>query len=132
MTNEQDEQRLRELFRRAPAGVLALAALLGVIGGGLVGGGTYVLLSGGAGLAGWASVLLLGPLTLYVALSLVRLTRWAWLSAVVLLLLLLASSVLRALVVGGALLSPLAEVAGEVLVLLYLLRPRIRGAFASG
>lgn len=117
-------------IRRAPLGVLALATFLAFLGAGFLLGGFYLIFAATAlGWAGWAMLLLAAPLTLYMALHLVLLTRWAWSAMVFLLLLLLLSSLVRALLSPGVPVAAFAELVLEVLFLGYLLRPRIRTAF---
>lgn len=109
-------------------GVLALAALLGFMGAGFVLGGAYLVV---AGEVGWvaAAAAGAGPVLLYVALHLVRLTRWSWSALVLLFVLLILSSAARALGGGGDVAVPLVELGVELACLAYLLRPRIRRAF---
>jgi hypothetical protein len=116
-------------LRRTPAGMLVLAALLALFGAGLVLGAAYVALARrDVSWVVWASALAVGPLTLYVALHLARRTHWAWLALVMVLVMLLASSAWRLVAAAGLALSPIAEIASEVLALAYLLRPGVRAA----
>jgi hypothetical protein len=125
-------ERWGEVFRRAPFGILLVSALLALLGTGFVAGGLYLTLIG-RGLGWWAlsAALVLGPLVLYVALHLVRLSHWAWLALCALLCLLLASSILRLLATPPPAVSPLGEIVVEVATLLYLFRPRIRRAYGG-
>lgn len=119
-------------IRGAPAGLLALSALLAVVGGGLVAGGVYFAFWRPGG--GWIPVaigLVGGPLAIYVARNLLRLRHWAWLVMVLLTLLLLLSSVWRLAVAPGLPVSPLVETIVEILVLAYLGRPRLRAALRA-
>ncbi|HET8656554.1 MAG TPA: hypothetical protein VFL93_13625, partial [Longimicrobiaceae bacterium] len=75
------------------------------------------------------AAIVVGPLVVYVALSLVRLAHWAWLAMVLLLALLLGSSVARLLYSPGFPTESIGEIAVESAALLYLSRRRIRGAF---
>ena len=119
-----------ELLRRPPFGVLVLAAALGFAGGGFVLGAAYLAFARRD--LGWVPVLGgmgAGPTALYVALHLLRLTRWAWLVLVLVLILLLGSSVSRLAVAPPPAVVPIGELVIESLILLYLCRPRVRGAF---
>ena len=119
-----------ESMRRAPVGVLAMGGVLCFLAAGLVLGGAYLALSRpDSGWVSWAAVLIAGPGLLYLGLHLTRLTPWAWLAVMLLLVLLIASSVGRLLAEPEAGLSPLFEVAVEVLVALYLMRRPVRRAF---
>lgn len=118
------------LIRSAPLGVLILCALLFFLGAGLVLGGIYLAMArSDTGWMPWAMALGIGPTALYLALHLLRLTSWSWLALVTLVGLLLCSSVARALGASEIIVSPLVEVAVEVLCLVYLSRSRIRRAF---
>lgn len=122
-----------EAIRRAPAGVLVLAAVLCFVGAGSVVGGIYLIFAATAlGWAGWGMLLVAAPLTLYVALHLLRRSAWVWLAVMIFLVLLLASSVVRAIFSPGVPIAASAEIAVEVLFLVYLSRPRIRAAFGRG
>jgi hypothetical protein len=119
-----------EVIRRAPTGILVLGTLLFFIGAGFVLGGAYLgLTREDVGWGAWATALLMGPVVVYVALHLVRLTRWAWLSMVLTLALLLISSIARALGSSEIPLAPLLEAVAEIGFLAYLSRPPIRRAF---
>ena len=121
-----------DVVRRAPLGVLVLGALLAFLGAGFVVAAAYFALAGPE--VGWVPLLMgmgAGPLALYVALHLIRLTHWAWLAMVLVLLLLIGSSVWRLLVTPPPPTVPVLEIVLELLGLLYLARPRVRGAFAS-
>lgn len=123
-------QGLGELFRGAPLGVLILCAILFFLGAGLVLGGFYLALARrDAGWMPWVVALVVGPTALYLALHLLRLTSWAWLTAVALVALLGASSLLRALGSPDSPVAPLVELGVEAVCLLYLLRPSVRRAF---
>lgn len=118
------------VLRRAPLGVTVLGALLFLLGAGLVVGGVFLALSRReAGWVPWAAALLAGPAVIYMALHLLRLSRWAWLTMVLLVMLLLASSLVRVLAAPGELVAPLAEIAVELALLLYLGRAPVRRAF---
>lgn len=82
---------------------------------------------------GWMPLLtgvVLGPLFGYMAYHLLRLTGWAWLTLVLLTVLLLASSIILTFITPDLSRHPLVEIAAEVLLLVYLMRPSVRGAFA--
>lgn len=116
-------------IRAAPLGVLVIGAVLFLLGGMLVVGGVYLALArGDTGWFAWACALLLGPVTVYVALHLVRRTHWSWLALVLLLGLLVASSLVR--VAGSpSPVAPLGELVLEVGCLAYLARRDVRRAF---
>lgn len=117
-------------LRRAPLGVLVLSTLLGLIGGGFLLGGTYLALARPhVGWGVWLGALAIGPLALYVAVRLLSLAAWTWLTMVLLLSLLLVSSGVRAVITPGTPTVPLFEIAVEVAALGYLLSPRVRRAF---
>lgn len=119
-----------DALRGAPTGVVVLGTLLLFLAAGCVVGGAYLgLARGGAGWVAWATALVAGPVILYLALHLVRLSRWAWQALVGMLLLLLASSAARAIGDAGFPIAPLVEIAAEATALAYLLRPGVRGAF---
>lgn len=110
-----------------------LATLFAIVGGGMVVGGAYYTLSESD--AGWmplATGIVLGPLSLYTAYHLLRLTHWGWLTLLILILLLLASSLLRAFMSASVATALIAELAVEAAILLYLLRPSVRRAFNVG
>ena len=116
-------------LRRVPVGVLLLAGALGVLGAGLVLGAAYVLLARHG--VGWVPVLVgagTGPLAIYVALHLVRLTHWSWQAMVISLALLLVSSCWRLVGSPPPPIAPLAEIAVETAFLVYLFRPHVRAA----
>ena len=116
--------------RRAPFGVLALGAALVLLGAGFMLGGVYLAVSRpAAGWMPWAAALAVGPLLLYVALHLVRLSRWAWLALTALTALLLASALARLLLATRGPFAPLPELLVEAGTLAYLARPAIRRAF---
>lgn len=117
-------------IRNAPIGVLALAALLCFVAAGSILGGIYQIASAAEmGWAGWLMLLVAAPVTLYMAIHLIRRTPWAWSAMVMALLLLLLSSILRALFSPGVPLAAFGEIALELLCLGYLSRERIRAAF---
>lgn len=119
-----------DIVRRVPAGVLVLAAVLFLVGSGMVLGGAYLAIARrDAGWMAWSTALILGPAVLYAAFHLLRLTRWIWLAMVMLLGLLLVSSLLRALTSPETPVSPLVEMAAEIGFLVYLHRPAVRRAF---
>jgi hypothetical protein len=113
--------------------VTVLAALFGIIGGGMLLGGIYFSLSEPA--PGWMPLLtgvVFGPLAIYLAYHLLRLTHWAWLTLLILTVLLLGSSIARAAAGPPIAKQPLVEIALELGLLLYLRRPAVRGAFTDG
>lgn len=117
-------------MRRAPVGVLAMGGVLCFLAAGLVLGGSYLAISRpDAGWVSWASLLIAGPGLLYLGLHLTRLTPWAWLAVVILLVMLMASSLVRAVTEPAAGVSPIGEIAFELLVLVYLMRRPVRRAF---
>lgn len=121
-----------EMVREVPAGVLVVAAILAFIGVGTLIGGLYLIVVEAAlEWAGWAMLLLAAPVSLYMAVQLVRRRRWAWRTIVFLLVLLLISSVLRAFVTPGVPAVAFLEIGIEVLLLLYLNRPHVRRAYAA-
>jgi hypothetical protein len=116
--------------RSAPFGVLVLAAALGFVGVGFIAGGIYLAFtSDGMRWPGWVMLLIAAPVSLYVAVHLIRRTRWTWSAMITALVLLLISSILRALFSSGIPIAALSEIALEILFLHYLTRPRIRAAF---
>jgi hypothetical protein len=118
-------------FRRAPIGVLVIAALLFFVGAGFViGAVVFALSGGGSGWVAWLSLLGAGPLLVYVALSFVLLRPRSWYIIVTLLGLLCLSSLARAVTAAEAPISPLVELVLQVLSIVYLTRPRVRRAFA--
>jgi hypothetical protein len=129
----EDAVRWSTVFRQAPIGVLAIGVVLGLIGAGFVLGAAFFVLRGGAGAAPrWAAaaaLALLGPLCLYLGIAFVRLHRWARGAVTALLLLLAVSAAVRVFTVEGPPVSPLVEGTVALLALLYLCRPRVRGAF---
>jgi hypothetical protein len=130
MAGGRNAGRWGEAVRRTPVGVLLLAGLLGVLGAGFVVGAAYLALARPE--PGWVPAVMglgAGPLALYVALHLLRLTHWAWLAMVLSLLLLLASSAWRLLTAPQRPGVAIAEIVLEVLALLYLARRRVRTAF---
>jgi hypothetical protein len=93
-------------------------------------GGLYLIFSAAElGWAGWTMLLVAAPVTLYMAIHLVRLTYWAWTVMVIALVLLLISSVLRAFFSPGIPTAALFEIAVELLFLFYLSRAHVRTAF---
>ncbi|CAN5768699.1 hypothetical protein BH23GEM6_BH23GEM6_06470 [soil metagenome] len=114
----------------APVGVLVLAAFLFFVASGSIVGGLYLIFTAAElGWAGWSMLLVAAPVTLYMAIHLMRLTYWAWSAIVIALVLLLISSLLRAIFSPGIPIAALGEIALESLFLFYLSRPRIRNAF---
>lgn len=124
---------LRQAARRvasAPFGVLVMAALLGLLGAGLLATALYLLLTQAA--VHWptlAAAVAAAPLLLFFASQLLLLRRWTWLTSIILLALLLASSVVRAANAGEVPFAPVAEIVLELLFLGYLLRPQLRRSF---
>lgn len=118
------------LIRSAPLGVLVLSALLFFLGAGLVLAGVYFgIARGDTGWVPWTMALAVGPTALYLALHLLRRTGWAWTALVALFALLLVSSAVRAVSAPGLAVSSAVELALEGLILLYLTRRPVRGAF---
>jgi hypothetical protein len=120
-----------DVLRRPPVGVLVLGGLLAFLGAGFVVGAAYFTLAEPG--VGWVPLLTgagAGPLALYVAIHLIRLTHWAWLAMVLALALLLASSLWRLAVAPPPPVAPVLEIVVELLGLAYLTRPGVRGAFA--
>jgi hypothetical protein len=70
-----------------------------------------------------------GPLSIYHGIGFVRLHPGAWGAVTALLLLLAVSAAVRVFTVEGPPVSPLVEGTVALLALLYLCRPRVRGAF---
>ena len=117
-------------LRRAPLGVLVLSTTLGLLGGGFILAGAYLGLSRpGVGWAVWVGALLIGPLALFVAVRLLTLTPWTWVTMVLLLGLLLVSSCARFFLTPGFPTVPLVEIVLEVSTLAYLSRLSVRSAF---
>lgn len=115
---------------RVPLGVLVLGAVLAFLGAGLLVAGVYLAVArADVGRLAAAATIIVGPLAVYVALSLVRLARWAWLAIILLLTLLLGSSVVRLVYSPGLPMESIGEIALEIVSLLYLGRRRVRGAF---
>jgi hypothetical protein len=118
--------------RHAPLGILLFAALLSVMAIGSIVAGAYLMLYPSSvswwtiGLAG-----LIAPTSLYLAFHLVSRTPWAWLAALWIVGLLLASSIVRIGLEPGFPGAAGLEIIPEVAAALYLLRPRVRTAFAA-
>jgi len=110
--------------------VLVASAVLALTGVGFVAGAGYLALARGVGWVPLAAGLVLGPLTVYVAVHLLRGTHWAWLAVVLLLLLLLASSIWRLTAAEALDTVPIVEIAFEILGLGYLTRRPVRQSFA--
>lgn len=122
--------RWEELIRGAPLGVLIVCSLLFFLGAGFVLGGFYLAMAGSAaGWLPWVMTGVVGPVTLYLALHLLRLTPWSWLALVVLTVLLTGSTLVRLVGSSGSLVSLLVELALETVSLVYLMRPAIRRTF---
>ena len=120
------------LIRSAPLGVLILCAVLFFLGAGLVLGGLYLAFARrDTGWVAWAMALCTGPVAIYLALHLLRLTSWAWLALVTLVGLLFVSSAVRAFGSPETRVSPMVEMAVEVLCLVYLTRPSVRRSFGT-
>jgi hypothetical protein len=128
------EESWGDAVRSSPVGVLVLAAGLLFVGAGAIVGGIYLILfsTTAIGWWGWAMLLLAAPVSLYVALSLLRRSAWVWLTMVAALLLLLATSLLRILISPGIPSAAIGEVVVEIVFLTYLMRPRVRAAFGRG
>jgi hypothetical protein len=93
-------------------------------------GGIYLALTReDGGWMAWLAALAVGPLILYIAVHVIRLSHWAWLALVGLAALLIASAVIRLFFQGPHPVVPLVEIAIEAASLLYLTRPRVRQAF---
>jgi|GEM_PF-6086895 len=128
---ERTRRRWAASIPEAPVGVLVLAAFLFFVAGGSLLGGIYLIFtSAEIGWAGWSMLLIAAPVTLYMAIHLIRLTYWAWSVIMIALVLLLISSLLRAIFTPGIPTAALAEIALELLFLFYLSRPHIRRAFS--
>ena len=117
-------------LRSVPIGVLVIAAFFGILGLGSVTAGLYMVVQERS-IGLWAAVtgLLGGPLILYLAWHMLRLSRWSWLALMVLVWMLFLSSVVRFVVAPGLAVSQLGEVVLEVAIAYYLLRPRVLAAF---
>lgn len=111
--------------------MLVVGALFFFVGGGLVVGGAYLLLTGHLrSPAVWGITLVAGPLAVYAALEFVQMRWWSWVAVVALLVLLIVSALYRAAAArGGVPVAPLAEALLQGMALLYLVRPRVRRAF---
>jgi hypothetical protein len=119
-----------ELLRRPPTGVLIVSAILAVLGAGSVLGSAYLAFAYPQ--VPWptlATGAVAGPLTLYVAVHLLRLSHWAWLTLVLMIGLLMLSSLWRLLVAPPPPVAPISELALEIGALVYLLRKDVRTAF---
>ena len=126
---------------RRPGGVTALAILVGIAGAGalilgfiaLIGAGATWLGESDASAISAAAVggfyLVVGLITLFVAWSLLNLRPWAWVLAVGVVVVQLVGHVVS--VVAGDIAVPQAIVASviPVIVLVYMTRPPVRGAF---
>ena len=125
-----DGQRaLVEWARSAPAGVLAISGVLALTGTGLVLGAVYLAVMGSVGWMPVVAGVVAGPLTVYVAVHLLRGTRWAWSTLLMVLLLLVISSIGRVLAARGIAAIPVVELAVETIAIVYLTRPSVRGTF---
>lgn len=119
-------------FRRAPIGVLILAALLFFTGAGLTLAGIFYLLAGEEeSVLLWLVLLPVGPLMIYVALLLASLHPRAWPIMISLLVLMIISSAARVVLADAMPWAPLAELLFEGVALAYLRRPRVRRAFGG-
>jgi hypothetical protein len=119
-----------DAVRRPPVGVLVLAGLLGFLGAGFIVSSAYLAIAEPRSALGFAVAGLgAGPLAIYVALHLIRLTHWAWLALMLALVLLLASSAWRLLTAPPPRIVPIAELVVELLAVFYLTRPSVRGSF---
>lgn len=123
-------QRLRT---RLPLGILLIAAILMMLGGGSLLGSAFLLLRGD-GVGYWAPVasLAFGSAALYLRYCLLRLVEWSWRALLFLLALLFLSSVLRLLAGPTLRVAPLLEIGAELVCAIYLTRPRVRALFAGG
>lgn len=119
-----------ELLRRPPIGVLVIAGGLGVLGAGLVLGALYVALTrADVRLAALAAGAIAGPLAIYSALHLLRLSHWAWLAMIFVFILLFLSSLWRLVLAPPPATAPIGEMVCEAIAMFYLTRPSIRAAF---
>jgi hypothetical protein len=115
--------------RRAPLGILLIAAFCGMIGLGSMAGSIYLILASG-NLSLWAGVVaLMGPVFLYLAYNLVQLAPWTYMALIVLIVLLFLSSLAR-IVISPRPLSAFGEILVELAIAFYLTRPGQRRAFA--
>lgn len=120
------------VFRRAPIGVLTIAALLFFTGAGLTLTGIFYLLAGEEeSLLLWLVLLPVGPLMIYVALLLASLHPRAWSIMVSLLVLMIISSAARVVLADAMPWAPLSELLFEGVALAYLRRQRVRRAFGG-
>ncbi len=117
-------------LRRAPFGILLIAAGLTISGVGLFIAGTYLLLREGS-LSIWAGAvsILMSPAILYFVYHVVHLERWTWICLAVLIALLVVSSLFRAAFTPEVPTAALMELALEVAAAAYLLRPTVRSQF---
>lgn len=124
--------RLALNVRGLPLGVLLLVALCAMIGLGSLAGGVYLVLVSGT-LSVWAGVVALvtGPILLYLGYHLLHLARWSWMVLVVVDGLLFLSSLARLALSPSQPVVPLAEMAVELALALYLTRPGVRGLFRA-
>jgi hypothetical protein len=118
-----------DVVRRAPTGILVLAALLALMGAALLVAGIYLVLAGESGWFGGVMIAV-GPLMVYVAGQFVQFVRWAGMVVGVLIVLMLISSVIRVIAESGLPGAAVAEIVVELGWLAYLARPRIRSLFA--
>lgn len=124
------ERSVYRWLRRTPLGVLAVGTALSFVGAGMLLGGAYLALTrGDSGWMVWLTACAVGPLLLYVAVHVLRLTHWAWLALVLLLSLLMATAAWRVVVSPRLRAASLAELAVEAAALAYLRRPSVRRAF---
>lgn len=122
--------RWAEIFREAPIGVLVLGFLLLLVGGGLILGGAFFALTGGArSWPVWAALFGAGPLAIHLALHFMHRSGWAWSTVVGMLTLTVVTSALRAVLADVFPVVPLLEIALSLAVLAYLVRPRVRRVF---
>ena len=120
-------------LRRAPLGILVIGFALSLLGAGFLVGGAYLAVTRpDTGWMAWLGIIAVGPLLLYIAFHVVRLSPWTWLALIGLAVLLLVSAIARLFLAGTPPLAPLPEIAVELAALGYLTRLRVRRAFGRG
>ena len=119
-------------LKRVPLGILLIASALAITGFGSLGAAAYLALDDRS-LTFWALGLAgaTAPAALYLGYQLLCLRRWAWVAAVSVTVLLLASSVLKSIADREMAGAAAIEIVAELLVLAYLVRPRVRRNFAG-
>lgn len=122
--------RVGEALAHAPLGVAALAVILVFAGALVTGAGFYLLVSGeDPRRFFWLFLVPAGLTGIYLGVKLVQRRPWAHRAMLVLLGLLAVTALLRAAFTPGLAYAVLAELIVLVLVIRYLLRPRILRAF---